>query len=210
MGNLSSYISDQYIHTYRRCPTQVLADDLTGNGRMDLLVSTMNGNVYCFETDTPYAPLRAWRSQAQGRNVFSPRESFGGVEIKARGGRHEALSITGAEFVLTFAITDNRRSTGGTRRYNVQVRMGARLLLNQSYTEPGEKTVVLPCPREHVTGVLTVTMLNEHGLYFEDRIAVSFNEGFLDMMKWIALLPYIFTAVVVYASTVNSGSALPI
>lgn len=43
--------------------SMVLADDLDGNGRMDLIVSTMNGNVYCFETPTPFHPLRTWPQQ---------------------------------------------------------------------------------------------------------------------------------------------------
>ena len=38
-----------------------LADDLMNNGRMDLLLSTMNGNLYCFETSTPFAPARGAR-----------------------------------------------------------------------------------------------------------------------------------------------------
>lgn len=33
--------------------SQVLADDLNGNGRMDLLVSTMNGNVYRWAPSEP-------------------------------------------------------------------------------------------------------------------------------------------------------------
>jgi hypothetical protein len=41
----------------------VLADDLDNNGRLDLLVSTMNGNVYCFETPSEYHPLKTWTSQ---------------------------------------------------------------------------------------------------------------------------------------------------
>ena len=52
----------------------MLADDLTGNGKLDLLLGTMNGNLYCLETSTPWAPLRSWRSQAQGRNVAHLRE----------------------------------------------------------------------------------------------------------------------------------------
>ena len=41
----------------------VLADDLDGNGHMDLVVSTMNGNVYAFETPSDYHPLKAWPQQ---------------------------------------------------------------------------------------------------------------------------------------------------
>lgn len=43
----------------------VLADDMDGNGRMDLVLATMNGNVYCFETAASYHPLKAWPSQVR-------------------------------------------------------------------------------------------------------------------------------------------------
>ena len=38
----------------------VLADDLDNDGRMDLVLSTMNGNLYCFHTGATYHPLKAW------------------------------------------------------------------------------------------------------------------------------------------------------
>ena len=40
----------------------VLADDLDNNGRLDLLVATMNGNVYSLETAAPHHPMKAWTS----------------------------------------------------------------------------------------------------------------------------------------------------
>lgn len=57
----------------------VLADDLNGNGLMNILVTTMNGNLMNFETDTPFHPLRTWTSQTQGLNGFSFRENTTGV-----------------------------------------------------------------------------------------------------------------------------------
>ena len=42
--------------------SMVLADDLDNNGRLDLLVSTMNGNVYALETSSVYHPMKAWTS----------------------------------------------------------------------------------------------------------------------------------------------------
>ena len=192
---------------------QVLADDLTGNGRIDLLLSTMNGNVYCFETSTLFTPLRAWRSHANGRNVFSPRETFAGIAIITEGGRHAPLSIAGTDFPLSFTVSDGRSpplAAAGSRRYRVQVRVGGLVLHNETYTQPGAKHIVVPCPRQRASGVLTVTMLNEHGQYFEDRIAISFNEGFREVIKWVALLPYVVTAVIVVAGTLETRSALPL
>lgn len=41
----------------------VLVDDLDGDGLLELLATTMNGNVYAFETGAPYHPLKTWTSQ---------------------------------------------------------------------------------------------------------------------------------------------------
>ena len=103
----------------------------------------------------------------------------------------------------------------------MQVRLGNRpggLLLNKTYTSddlaPGpavSRTVreVLPCPATRAEGVLTVSMLNEHGQYFEDAITVAFNMEILDMLKWAALVPFAATiAAVALASTAN-GAVLP-
>ena len=91
-------------HSY----TQVLADDLTGNGYLDLLLSTMNGNLYCFETDTSYAPLRTWRSANQGRNVHHLRDGYHGVSIDGALGRHAPRHVSGSTFLLDFTIVDYR------------------------------------------------------------------------------------------------------
>ena len=182
----------------------VLADDLTSNGRMDLLVSTMNGNVYCFETGTPFAPLRSWRSQAQGRNVWQQREGFQGIAIGGRGGRIETRALSGASFDLEFVIHDYRRHPR-RRWHRVLVRLGRSLvLLNKTYYRDSrvagaagdEASAVtthretLSCPHKQLEGVLTVSMINEHGQYFEDTIAVSFNENFEQVLKWATLLPF--------------------
>jgi hypothetical protein len=57
----------------------VLADDLDGNGRLDLLVATMNGNVYAFETPAEYHPLKAWTSQVGAAAGAGSGGSSGGL-----------------------------------------------------------------------------------------------------------------------------------
>ena len=44
-----------------------LIDDITGDGFLDLLVGTMNGQVLLMETSIPYHPLNAWSSFPKGR-----------------------------------------------------------------------------------------------------------------------------------------------
>ena len=43
--------------------SMVLADDLNADGKMDLVVTTMSGNVYVFGSPAPYHPLNSWTSQ---------------------------------------------------------------------------------------------------------------------------------------------------
>jgi hypothetical protein len=36
----------------------VLAENVDGGDDLDLIVTTMSGNVYCFQTPTPHHPLK--------------------------------------------------------------------------------------------------------------------------------------------------------
>lgn len=38
--------------------TMVLADNVDGGDDLDLIVTTMNGNVFCFSTPSPHHPLK--------------------------------------------------------------------------------------------------------------------------------------------------------
>ena len=67
----------------------------------------------------------------------------------------------------------------------------------------------VPCPRRRVAGVLTVAMVNEHGQYFEDAIAVTFNEGFEQVLKWVALMPFAAAVAAVVVASVARRAPLP-
>lgn len=57
--------------------SMVLADDLDGNGRLDLLVTTMNGNLYALETSALYHPMKAWTSVVSHSTLYtSPLHSL--------------------------------------------------------------------------------------------------------------------------------------
>lgn len=43
----------------------VLADDLNDDGFIDLVVTSLNGNVYLYETGGKYTPMRSWTSEVQ-------------------------------------------------------------------------------------------------------------------------------------------------
>lgn len=100
---------------------QVLADDITGNGKMDLLVSTMNGNIYCLGTQVPYHPLKAVPFQIQSVNGFANRYNFHGIFVSQSS--REMRDAIGSTFKIEFSITDKRRLSKDSlpRRYRVKV-----------------------------------------------------------------------------------------
>ena len=144
--------------------------------------------------------------------MWQQREGFQGIVVDGRGGRHEPRPVSGATFDLDFSIHDFR-SAPKKRWHRVEVRLGRGVvLLNKTYRGPeGISTLpgsgirafheTLACPAERAEGVLTISMVNEHGQYFEDAISVSFNKGFEQALKWIALMPF---AVAVVAIVVTS------
>lgn len=67
----------------------VLADDLDGNGYLDLLMATMNGNLYAFQTAALYHPDAVWPSQVQ---PFSP--AIHSVIDRPRGSESNARPCT--------------------------------------------------------------------------------------------------------------------
>lgn len=53
------------------CRSMVLADDVNGDGFMDLVVTTLNGNVYLIETGGRYHPMKSWTAEVWRKNMLS-------------------------------------------------------------------------------------------------------------------------------------------
>ena len=134
--------------------------------------------------------------------------------IEGAGGRHSPRAVRGASFTLEFTIVDARRAPA-TRRHAVAVRLGrAATLFNATYSTAAPRDgsdpaltyrVEVPCPHRRLDALLTLEMVNEHGQYFEDAIAVSFNSGFELVLKWVALIPFAVAVAAVALSVPRGG-----
>jgi len=212
--------------------SMVLADDLNGNGKMDLLVSTMNGNVYRFETPSKYHPMKVWSSQNQGRNNMVARHGYEGVY--ATEASRAPRDVRGQQLSVRFEIVDNRRPavakmgsnsepTSLRGPYTVSVtlqgvgveemNMGDQPVIGMVdvFAQPGTYELTIPCPRTRSTATISIEMTDESKVVFTDSYSLSFHMHFYRLMKWMVLLPFTMMAAVVLAMQAVPGldAALP-
>eukprot|EP00736_Rhodelphis_marinus_P000831 Rmarinus@m.13843 len=188
--------------------TMVLADDVTGNGRMELLVSTMNGGVMMTETSLYYHPLRAHLAQ-QTCNQYSAVDREGSVGVYFdRDQSHEAV---GSSFRLKFHIVDHRKLSD-ERGYHVEIAMGTSRppLFSDTVTGVGEHFVDIQVPAVRAKTSLTLHMTADNGLTYCDTFTLGFHLSLYRWVKWILLLPLMgFGAVIFFGKNVSRLEETP-
>lgn len=178
--------------------SMVLADNIDGGDDLDLIVTTMNGNVFCFSTPSPHHVLKAWRSAYQGRNNVATRYNREGIYVlpSHRNFRDEE----GKNFWIEFEIVDAYRHPSGTQApYNVTITLlvpgnfqGERSIKqNQIYNSPGKYRIKLPTVGVRTTGTVLIEMVDSNGLYFSDEFSLTFHMYFYKLLKWLVILPMV-------------------
>ncbi|XP_012575589.1 protein DEFECTIVE IN EXINE FORMATION 1 [Cicer arietinum] len=176
--------------------SMVLADNVDGGDDLDLIVSTMNGNVFCFSTPSPHHPLKAWRLPSQGRNNVANRYGREGIYVThpSRAFRDEE----GKSFWVEIEIVDNYRYPSGHQGpYHVTTSLfvpgnyqGERTIKqNQTYNQPGKHRIKLPTVGVRTTGTVLVEMVDKNGLYFSDEFSLTFHMHYYKLLKWLLVLP---------------------
>ncbi|KAG1675745.1 hypothetical protein FOA52_012401 [Chlamydomonas sp. UWO 241] len=195
--------------------SMVLADDLNGNGRLDLVLATMNGNIYCLETPAEYHPLKAWPSQVVGANLMVARHDYFGVYATASS--RVARDAAGKKLQLQLSLIDKRGtmmpngtlSSSGRGPYNVTVVLkgvgvremasGPQPVIGMADTvqHPGKFVVELPCPLTRTTATVHIELVDRHGITLVDEFSLSFHLHFHKLLKWLVALPPLIAAVAV-------------
>ncbi|XP_057517202.1 protein DEFECTIVE IN EXINE FORMATION 1 [Amaranthus tricolor] len=176
--------------------SMVLADNVDGGDDLDLIVTTMNGNVFCFSTPSPHHPLKAWRSAYQGRNNVASRYNREGIYVlpSHRNFRDEE----GKNFWVEFEVVDSYRHLSGTQApYNVTMTLlvpgnfqGERSIkLNKVYNSPGKYRLKVPTVGVRTTGTIILEMVDSNGLYFSDEFSLTFHMYYYKLLKWLVILP---------------------
>ncbi|PHU07071.1 Protein DEFECTIVE IN EXINE FORMATION 1 [Capsicum chinense] len=176
--------------------SMVLADNVDGGDDLDLIVTTMNGNVFCFSTPSPHHPLKSWRSPNQGRNNAAYRLDREGVYAtpSSRVFRDEE----GKSFWVEIEIFDKYRYPSGSQApYNVTVSLlvpgnyqGDRTIKqNKIFNQPGKHRLMLPVVGVRTAGTVLVEMVDKNGLYFSDDFSLTFHFHYYKLLKWLLVLP---------------------
>eukprot|EP00808_Paulinella_micropora_P029977 g51366.t1 len=184
-----------------RSYTMVLVEDVMGDGFLDLVVTTMNGNVFCFATEAPARPLATWPKQRHGLNVFTAREGHLGIYFDER--TRATSHVAGRTVQLGFVIQD-RRPAAASRRYSVTIRHGHTLLGIANYTAPGDYQLSIQSLPWARYALLSLEMRNEHMQYYSDTTALGFNVQIYKAWKYLLLLPFMVTCALIALT-----SALP-
>ncbi|CAI5508892.1 unnamed protein product [Closterium sp. Naga37s-1] len=196
--------------------SMVLAENVDGGDDLDLVVSTMNGAVYCFQTSVQYHPLKAWPSQNQGRNVFFPRYGHEGIYMLPHSRQYRDIGKD--SFRVSFEIVDARNPLGhggahiGPYKVKVWLFDDAKreLTHEETFQHAGVHTLVIPTPKRRTHATFFIEMEDERRLHFHDEFALSFHIHFYRLLKWILALPLlIMAAALVARSAPDSGPDLP-
>eukprot|EP01080_Neovahlkampfia_damariscottae_P010387 gene10387-2916_t len=192
--------------------SQILTDDITGSGKMDLLIATTNGKLFTLHTHIPYHPMKSWTAPINSINGFSYREYYHGIYVSLRS--RKMKDIIGNSFVVEFVIIDERKypNTAAPRTYDIRITLGKKkILLKKRYNKPGLYIEKIKTPTQRLHGTIQVEMTNEHGQVYLDRFSLSFNMTFLRTLKFMILGPFLLIfGYLMLLKPLKTKSSLPI
>lgn len=210
----------------------VLADDLSGTGRMDLLATTIGGNMYSIRSASKYHPLKSRTALIRGPGEAGYATGWNWAGIYAVAGARIPRDVRGATVQVRFTVMDKRpsqisnvsRTNSKTKpSYHVSVTLvgvgiqemnagNAPVIgLSQTINATGTYTMDLPCPRSRTTATIKLEMKDDHGSIFTDEYALSFHIHFYRFLKWLVVGPLCLmsAAVLVYLNDRMHLAQLP-
>eukprot|EP00934_Nitzschia_sp_Nitz4_P009383 Nitzschia sp. Nitz4//scaffold46_size129759//32506//33270//NITZ4_003491-RA/size129759-processed-gene-0.217-mRNA-1//-1//CDS//3329552565//9373//frame0 len=174
----------------------VQADDLHGNEQLDLVATTVSGNVVTLSSSVPYHPLNVWNSgEVRGRtNAFAHGYSSS-QGIFVSGFSRTYRDIFGVFIPVTFTLFDNRPNIANEPNrqvYNVEVRVGmSQVIFRKTYNKVGTFTERLYIPSGPGHYQVSAVLKSTHAIIYEDTFHVGYNVNYMEgfgLMLWLPLL----------------------
>jgi hypothetical protein len=179
-----------------------LVSDLDNNGNLDIVIGSLNGQVYTYETQIAAHPLNTWNSFPKYRHSSVVTHGSLGISVPSlerNNLRYSDIKASNThQVIISFDIWDTRPVVNeGTRKYHVVITKGSnkRTAIGQGeYSKPGRYSLHIDVsPPEAMT--LVIGMTTEHGLYYEDTVWISVGTRFYVWMKYLPLLPTILLCI---------------
>ena len=103
-----------------------LADDVTGDGFLDIILGTMNGQVLVLETEIPYHPMNSWSSFPKHRvNGFTHGGSGVSVPLFQKRLFEQVSQVkSGNVLPITIDIWDVKHTSTENQKYTITVSRG--------------------------------------------------------------------------------------
>jgi len=182
-----------------------LLDDITGDGYLDLLVGTLNGQLLLFESSIPLSPRNTWTSFPNHR-LNSVTHGQMGIAIPfEEKQRMELLDVKGNKNLsIVFDLWDARHratasglaAAGGGEfdvEYTVSITRGTNRLQplwSRTFTKPGRYVAFVPVSPPEIA-LLVLSMSSDRGEYFEDTVHVALSTRFYMWIKYLTVTPLV-------------------
>jgi hypothetical protein len=180
-----------------------LLDDVTGDGYLDLLVGTLNGQLLLFESSLPHQQSQSWTSFPNHRYNSVTYGVQGVVIPVTEKERLRQCDIKGRDVLeLSFEIWDKRFDAKKAKaeaaglpdtgiEYSISITRGTNRLSpvwQLKVDTPGRYTAKIPVSPPDLA-LLVVSMKTSHGEYFEDSVHVAVSTRFYIWIKYLIVAP---------------------
>ena len=165
----------------------VLVDDINNDGLLELIFSSMNGNIYAVRTKAPFHPLLSWTNGG----MVTYRKDFHGVLLMEETRKYN--QVVGQYVKVEFEIVDKRMSLLN-KVYRISLFTGSTasttcLVCGKTFSIPGKYVEYLDLKGDLISYkkvLVFVVMTNEHNQRFEDSAIIMYNPYLFDhSLPWV-------------------------
>eukprot|EP00968_Pinguiococcus_pyrenoidosus_P008042 scaffold564_cov248-Pinguiococcus_pyrenoidosus.AAC.26 len=161
----------------------LLVTDVTGDKNLDLVASTVTGDVVVFNLGVPYHSTNAVEGSPRGGLNGYTYGQWQGIYLDNYEGCIDAI---GAYAPITFTIVDVSDYEGS---YRVQIaEQDSTLVADVTFDKAGAHTVLLALESPG-KAFLRLTLLTDTGLRFQQDFCLAYNVSFFRPLKLFVLIP---------------------